>query len=86
MAKKLIDALRVVAKAETFRRAGYTFTREPRDIPASEFDSEEGDAKLLQLRDEKMLFCTPVQIEVDVPDETAADAAVSPAVKSAGKK
>jgi len=71
MATKKVPALRVVAKTENFRRAGYAFTREPKDIAATEFDSKEGQEKLQQLMEEKMLFCTEVEIEIDVPDESA---------------
>jgi hypothetical protein len=69
--KKTAVVLRVVAKTESFRRGGFTFTRDQKDIPMEQFDGKEGQARLKLIKEESMLFCTEVEIEIPDTAENA---------------
>ncbi|MBY0572054.1 MAG: hypothetical protein K2P84_00100 [Undibacterium sp.] len=69
-----IKVLRVVSKSSSFRRAGYQFSAEPRDIPLTEIADEqraaiEADPQLIAY-----------QTEIDAPETLD-----SPVSKSAKK-
>lgn len=61
--------LRVVARREGFRRAGFAFGAEPTDIPLDQLKKEQ----IAALKDEPQLLVTETEIEVP-----AADAADKP--------
>ncbi|MFZ6655660.1 hypothetical protein [Undibacterium sp. TJN19] len=70
-----IKALRVVSKAASFRRAGYQFTGEPKDIPVSELDEQQraaidGDPALVSF-----------EIEIDDPIADGDGAKISKTAK-----
>ena len=62
-----VPALRVTARRDTFRRAGYTFTGEPTDIPLADLTK----ANIAQLRGEKLLVVQDVEIDA-APDAAPA--------------
>jgi hypothetical protein len=66
--KKKIKVLRVAAKRDGFRRAGYAFGSESQDIPLADLDKQ----KLSALKGDPMLLC--VETEVEAEDEAEAEA------------
>lgn len=63
-----VSAIKVIARADSFRRAGRVFTGEATVIPLSELSKEQ----LAQLRDEPKLVCQDVEIDAE---ETLAEEA-----------
>lgn len=63
MAKKKI--LRVVAKTESFRRAGFAFGAAEKDIPLDTLDAKQ----LAAIKGDRMLVAT--ELEIDASEETA---------------
>lgn len=57
---KTVKGLRVMAKRDGFRRAGYAFSHEPTDIPLSDLNK----AQIEQIKGDKSLLCVEVDIEV----------------------
>lgn len=55
------QALRVVARRDSFRRAGYAFSAEPRTIPLAELTKEQ----INMLRNDPLL----VVMDVELPEE-----------------
>ncbi|WP_208508377.1 hypothetical protein [Variovorax paradoxus] len=65
---KTVKGLRIVARAENFRRAGRAFGREAVEIPLSELS----DKQIKALRDERELLVVDCEIEAPAQaDETA---------------
>jgi hypothetical protein len=65
---KTVKGLRIVARAEHFRRAGRAFGREAVEIPLSELSNEQ----VKTLREEKELLVVDCEIEAPAQaDETA---------------
>ncbi len=58
---KAVKALRIVAKREGFRRAGYEFGQEARDIPLADLEKEQ----IEQLKNDPSLLCVEVGVTAD---------------------
>jgi hypothetical protein len=63
--KTTIRALRVVARRDSFRRAGRRFGAEPVEIPLTEL--KKGERELLTA--DPMLVCNEVDVTVDAADQ-----------------
>lgn len=58
---KTVPGIRVSAKAEGFRRAGRAWTKQPTDVPVSEFSKDQ----LKALRAETMLTVADIEINAE---------------------
>ncbi len=65
-----IKILRVVAKKDGFRRAGFAFGSDPQDIPLDTLDAKQ----LAALKGDRMLVATELEIDQAEAGEPAAGA------------
>lgn len=84
MAEK-IQALRVVARTDSFRRAGYQFGADPVDIPMEEFADAQGKKKLAAILADRNLVATEVEVDIEAAPaaETAQPGQASPPAAAA---
>lgn len=74
-----IQVLRVVARTDSFRRAGYQFGADPVDIPMEDFADAQGKKKLAAIMGDRNLVATEVEVEVEVDSDAAQVAQAAPA-------
>lgn len=65
---KKVKVLRVASTREGFRRAGFTFGREPKDLPLDKLSKDQIEA----LRNDPSLVCLDAEAEVEVAGEEVA--------------
>ncbi len=78
-----IQVLRVVARTDSFRRAGYQFGADAVDIPMEEFADAQGKKKLASIKADRNLIAT--EMEVDADQVTQAEVATPPAAAARGR-
>lgn len=64
MAEK-IKVLRVVARTDSFRRAGFQFGADAKEIPMSEFASAAGKRWLAAIMEDPNLVASEVEVQAD---------------------
>lgn len=62
-----VKGLSIVAKRDSFRRAGHAFGAEAKEIPLSDLSKEQ----IEQLRTDPMLVCVAVDIGVELAETEA---------------
>lgn len=78
-----IQVLRVVARTDSFRRAGYQFGADPVDIPMEEFADAPGKKKLASIKADRNLIATEVDIDAD--QVAQAEGGTAPATAARGR-
>jgi hypothetical protein len=84
-----MNALKITARPETFRRAGYVFTRTPRFIRLTDLSKAQGEALEAEGKPNGQLIVEPVQHDFEddaQQQQQQATDAKTPAAKSDGPK
>lgn len=68
-ATKTIKVLRVASTREGFRRAGFSFTREPQDLPLADLKKEQIEA----IKGDPSLIAVETEAEIAATAEVAAE-------------
>ncbi|MCH4576480.1 hypothetical protein [Achromobacter xylosoxidans] len=84
MAEK-IKVLRVVARTDSFRRAGYQFGAEAVDIPMDELTGAQGKKKLDAIMADPNLVANELDVDADTVQSAPADATTPAAAGGRGQ-
>ncbi|MNV51741.1 hypothetical protein D3C71_1437980 [compost metagenome] len=84
MAEK-IKVLRVVARKESFRRAGYQFGANAVDIPMDDLNGAQGKKKLEAILADPALVATELEVEADAIQAADPETATTPATGTRGR-
>lgn len=80
-----IQVLRVLARTDNFRRAGYQFGADPVDIPMEDFADAQGKKKLAAIKGDRNLLATEMEVDSDAGVVAQPDAATPPAAAARGR-